>query len=167
MLYLAATNPLVTGLLVHEWLGLGVFVVFAVHTAANLDTVFQAVRRKTAKTGGMSGDALAGASKDAPGEVPGDALEDAADDASRSKLAARANLALDVAILVVFMLVTVSGIMVSRHILPMFGYVAPGYFFWNPVHSIAAKALLALLIIHIAAHARWIARLFKRRQGSA
>jgi uncharacterized protein HemY len=55
----------------------------------------------------------------------------------------------------VFMVVTVSGIMVSRHILPLFGLVAPGYFFWNPLHSLSAKMLLALVVIHIVIHAGW------------
>ncbi|GHT79215.1 hypothetical protein FACS1894104_3540 [Actinomycetota bacterium] len=77
--------------------------------------------------------------------------------------ASTANLALDVATLIVFMVVTVSGLMVSRHILPAMGLVAPGYFFWTPLHSISAKLLLALLLIHIVAHWKWLAKLFGRK----
>lgn len=66
-----------------------------------------------------------------------------------------ANLVLGILLVVVFMVVTVSGIMVSRHILPLFGLVAPGYFFWNPLHSLSAKMLLALVVIHIVIHAGW------------
>jgi hypothetical protein len=62
------------------------------------------------------------------------------------------------------MVVTVSGLMVSRHILPLFGLVAPGYFFWNPLHSISAKVLLALLLVHIVSHWRWLASLFGRHR---
>jgi hypothetical protein len=80
----------------------------------------------------------------------------------RDDRVAFANLILDAALLIVFMVVTVSGIMVSRHILPLFGYVAPGYFFWNPLHSISAKILLALLIIHVVAHFRWFASLLPK-----
>jgi hypothetical protein len=76
-----------------------------------------------------------------------------------------ANFVLDVALLIAFMVVTVSGIMVSRHILPALGLVAPGYFFWNPVHSIAAKLLLALLIVHLVTHFRWFMSVFKRKKG--
>jgi hypothetical protein len=67
-----------------------------------------------------------------------------------------ANIVLDAALLVAFMVATVSGIMVSRHILPALGFVAPGYFFWNPLHSISAKVVLALLVVHIVAHIRWL-----------
>jgi hypothetical protein len=56
----------------------------------------------------------------------------------------------------VFMVVMISGIMVSRHVLPAFGLVAPGYFFWSPLHSLFAKLLLALLIVHVVVHARWL-----------
>ena len=74
-----------------------------------------------------------------------------------------AHLVLDIAILVVFMLTTVSGLMVSRYILPLFDQVAPGYFFWNPLHSITAKILLALLLIHVVTHFSWFTRLFIKK----
>ena len=70
-----------------------------------------------------------------------------------SSLAQTARLVVDILLVVVFMVVTVSGLMVSRHILPLLGLVAPGYFFWNPLHSMSAKVLLALLVIHIAINA--------------
>jgi hypothetical protein len=76
-------------------------------------------------------------------------------------LATTGNLILDVLTVVVFMVVTVSGIMVSRHILPMFGLVAPGYFFWNPLHALFAKLLLAILIVHVVVHAKWLWAFFK------
>jgi hypothetical protein len=76
-------------------------------------------------------------------------------------LATTGNLVLDVATVVVFMVVTVSGIMVSRHILPALGLVAPGYFFWNPLHSLFAKVLLALLVVHVVVHAKWLWAFFK------
>ena len=39
-----------------------------------------------------------------------------------------------------FMVATVSGLMVSGTVLPVLGLYAPGYFFWDPLHAIAAKA---------------------------
>jgi hypothetical protein len=63
------------------------------------------------------------------------------------------------------MLVTVSGLMVSRHILSLLGFVAPGYFFWNPLHSISAKILLAVLLIHIVVHWKWFLSLFNQRSN--
>ncbi|MDR1184303.1 MAG: DUF4405 domain-containing protein [Coriobacteriales bacterium] len=126
VVYLAAANPAFTGLLVHEWISLGIFFVLIVHVAVSFDSILTALKRRADRLG-------------------------------------IANLVLDGALLVVFMVVTVSGIMVSRHILPLFGFVAPGYFFWNPVHAISAKLLLALLIVHVAAHFRWFVALLPKR----
>ncbi|MDR1014914.1 MAG: DUF4405 domain-containing protein [Coriobacteriales bacterium] len=127
--YVVAANPAVTGLALHEWLGLGVVVVFVVHCAAHYEGISNTVRRHADR-------------------------------------ASAANLVLDAVTLVVFMVVTVSGLMVSRHILPLLGLVAPGYFFWNPVHSISAKVLLALLLVHVVVHWRWIRSMFARRKSS-
>ncbi|MDR3307820.1 MAG: DUF4405 domain-containing protein [Coriobacteriales bacterium] len=78
-------------------------------------------------------------------------------------LATTGNLILDTVTLVAFMLVTVSGIMVSRHILPALGLVAQDYFYWSPLHSISAKALLALLVVHVAVHGKWLWGLVRNR----
>jgi hypothetical protein len=128
VVYLFVANPAVTGLLIHEWLSLGLLVVCVVHVAAHLDWVQETFRHLLRK----------------------------------ATFSARANLVLDILTLLVFVIVMVSGIMVSRHILPAFGLVAPGYFFWNPLHSISAKMLLALLVIHVVVHWRWIVSLFDK-----
>ncbi len=74
---------------------------------------------------------------------------------------------LDSATLIAFIVVTVSGIMVSRYILPALGFVAQGYFFWNPLHSISAKVLFVLILVHVVVHASWFAQLlFKRRHNT-
>ena len=75
------------------------------------------------------------------------------------------NLALDLLIVVAFMTVTVSGIMVSGAVLRALGLYADGYYFWDPLHAIAAKALLALLLVHVVAHWRWLAGFFKNGKG--
>lgn len=127
--YLIAANPVFTGLLIHEWISLGIVIVLIVHVAASFDPALAALRRRADRFG-------------------------------------IANLVLDGALLVVFMVVAVSGIMVSRHILPLLGFVAPGYFFWNPLHAISAKLLLALLIVHVAAHFKWFVALLPKRGTS-
>ena len=43
--YLVAANPAVTGIGIHEWLGLGMLVIFFVHAAMHVDWVIEAVRR--------------------------------------------------------------------------------------------------------------------------
>ena len=68
-------------------------------------------------------------------------------------------------IVAAFMTVTVSGIMVSGAVLPALGLYADGYYFWDPLHAIAAKALLALLLVHVVAHWRWLVGFFKNGKG--
>ena len=126
--YLVAANPAVTGVAVHEWLGLAVLVSFLAHCAQHVDWIASTAR-------GLRG----------------------------STWAARGNLALDALILVAFMVVTVSGLLVSGAVLPALGLYADGYYFWDPLHSIAAKALLALLLVHVVVHWKWLYSFAKRK----
>ncbi len=75
------------------------------------------------------------------------------------------NLVLDALIVVVFMVCTVSGLLVSGAVLPAFGYYADGYYFWDPLHAVSAKMLLALLLVHVVVHAKWLMRFFKKGKG--
>lgn len=68
------------------------------------------------------------------------------------------NLLLDMIVLAVFMLVMVSGLGISGVILPSLGLVSFGYYVWGPLHSLCAKMLFALLLIHCVAHWRWVAK---------
>ena len=129
--YLVAANPAVTGIGIHEWLGLGMLVIFFVHAAMHVDWVIEAVRRSFV----------------------------------RLSWARTGNAVLDLVIVAVVMVVMVSGVMVSGAVLPALGLYADGYYFWDPLHAIAAKALLALLLVHVVAHWRWLAGFFKNGQG--
>ncbi len=80
---------------------------------------------------------------------------------SKNPSAAHAgNLVLDALIAVALSVCAVSGIMVSGAVPPTFGLYAEGYFFWDPLHAASAKALLALLLVHVAVHWKWLARFF-------
>lgn len=68
-----------------------------------------------------------------------------------------ANLVVDALALVALAVCAVSGLLVSGAVLPAFGFFANGYFFWNPLHAASAKVLLALVIVHLALHAKFIA----------
>lgn len=57
-------------------------------------------------------------------------------------------LALDAALLVALSTVFVSGLGMSGTVLQTFGLYAEGYYTWSPLHAAAAKALLALLLVH-------------------
>ncbi|NTW29573.1 MAG: DUF4405 domain-containing protein, partial [Coriobacteriia bacterium] len=83
--------------------------------------------------------------------------------AGRLSVASRWNLVIDVVLFVALMVCMVSGIMVSRHVLIAFGLFAPGYFVWNPLHSISATVVLALVLVHLAMHWKWIAVAMRSR----
>lgn len=128
VVYAAAANPALTGVGLHEWIGLGALAVFFAHCALHVawvsDTLTTAPRRiASART---------------------------------------ANLALDVLTLVALMTVIVSGLMVSGSVLLFFGLYADGYYFWDPLHAMSAKVLLALLIVHVVAHGGWLRRIFRK-----
>ena len=126
--YLVVANPALTGIGLHEWLGLGVFAPFFVHLLLHADWAVEALRGSFARPSwGRTG-----------------------------------NLVLDLLIVLAFMAATVSGIMVSGVVLPALGLYAEGYYFWDPLHAMSAKALLALLLVHVVVHWKWIVRFFKK-----
>ena len=129
--YLVVATPALTGVAVHEWLGIGVFVVFFVHAVQHAGWLADTVRTALGSP--------------APARV--------------------ANLVLDALILAAFMVVTVSGVLISGAVLPAFGLYAGGYYFWDPLHAIAAKALLALLLVHVVVHWRWVASFSGKGKG--
>lgn len=51
VVYLLAANPSVTGVPVHEWLGLGVLVVVAAHAAMHFDYIVDTFRNRTHRSG--------------------------------------------------------------------------------------------------------------------
>ena len=129
--YAVAANPAVTGIGLHEWIGLGLVLVFLVHGAVHVDWIIETVRS-----------------------------------ARRAPLQSRVmNMALDAAIVVAFMVCIVSGLLVSGAVLPAFGWYATGYYFWDPLHAISAKVLLALLLVHVVAHGKWLVNVVRLGKG--
>lgn len=150
VLYLAAANPMLTGVPAHEWFGLVVVVVFAVHVAVNFDLIAGIVRRnkstrnksrmRLSKTRILSGD--------------NDDRERLRHAESAWALPRIGNAILDTLIASALAVCVVSGLLISGDVLRVFGLYAPGYFVWDPLHAISAKVLLALLIVHVALHMR-------------
>ena len=133
VVYLVVANPVLTGIGIHEWLGLGVLAVFFVHFLLHADWVVEVLRGAF----------------------------------SHPSWSRTGNLVLDLLIVLTFVAVVVSGVMVSGAILPTFGLYANGYYFWDPLHAVSAKLLLALLLVHVAVHAKWLVRaLFKKGDRS-
>lgn len=131
--YLIVANPIATGIALHEWLGVGILLVFFVHTATHLDSAVSGISR------------IAKASK---------------------KAASIGRFALNVALALTLVICAVSGMFVSATVLPALGLVAPGgYYFWDPLHALFAKVLLALVVVHVALNwQRAVA--FLRRRGA-
>lgn len=77
------------------------------------------------------------------------------------------NFVLDALTLVALMTVAVSGILVSGSVLPALGLYADGYYFWDPLHSISAKVLLVLLLVHVVAHWKWLYNFLRRGKAGA
>ena len=105
--YLAAANPALTGIPVHEYMGLGAAVLMAAHIVASAEGLL-AFRR------GRWGRAV-----------------------------------LNGVLLVALATCALSGVMVSGDVLPALGLYAEGYHFWDPLHALSAKVLLAALIVHV------------------
>lgn len=103
--YLVTANPATTGMPLHEYLGVGVFVLMVAHVV-------------------MSGEGLGG----------------------RGRWAQRV---LNGVLLVALVFCVVSGAMVSGTLLPSLGLYATGYYFWDPLHALSAKVLLAALLVHV------------------
>lgn len=106
VVYVFATLPAFTGVPLHEYLGIGAFVVLLVHVLVGADGIVTHARPW--------------------------------------------NILLNVALLVSLAITAISGVFISGDVLPALGFYATGYRFWDPLHALAAKVLLALLIVHIA-----------------
>lgn len=130
LIYAAAANPSVTGVPVHEWLGVGLVLLVLAHVAARFGRIVDALKGLAGKGGH------------------------------------KARLLLNVLLVAALMTCAVSGVMVSATVLPAFGLYATGYYFWDPLHAMSAKVLLALLLVHIALNWKAIMVLAKRKGTS-
>ena len=74
----------------------------------------------------------------------------------------RLNFVVDLLALVMFMTVMVSGIMISRSVLPFFGLQGSRDFVWRFLHSSSADLLVFLIALHFALHWKWIVYACKR-----
>ena len=66
------------------------------------------------------------------------------------------------ALLATLAVCAVSGLLVSGTLLRALGLYAGGYYFWDPLHAVSAKALLALVLVHLVLEAPRFAGMAKR-----
>lgn len=121
--YLVIANPATTGMPLHEYLGVGVFVLMVAHVV-------------------MSDEGLGG----------------------RGRWTQRV---LNGVLLAALAFCVVSGIMVSGALLPSLGLYATGYYFWDPVHALSAKVLLAALLVHIVLRIPVVMSVFRRHSSNS
>lgn len=74
----------------------------------------------------------------------------------------RLNFIIDAILFVAFTLVMLSGILISRTILPTLGIQVVESRFWRFLHSWSADVTVFILALHFALHWKWIVNTFKR-----
>lgn len=129
---LAAFNPELTGIAVHEWLSLAVVIPLLVHLIINWDWTVRVASTLLGRLGQMS------------------AL----------------NLVVDVSLFVVTVACITSGLAVSQVITATLGIAAGGNLLWSALHSISAAGTIALLVVHVGLHWRWIVKVARRTFGA-
>jgi hypothetical protein len=61
-----------------------------------------------------------------------------------------------------FILIMLTGLMISQAVLPAFGIRIASDFAWRRLHSLTADASLFILALHLALNWDWVANIFKR-----
>ncbi|MHB0875373.1 MAG: hypothetical protein ACYC5O_04935 [Anaerolineae bacterium] len=122
--FLAALALDVTGLPLHQWLGVGIAALASYHLLVHRDWVASVTRRFFGQTGGR----------------------------------ARLYYAIDAALLLGLLAITVSGLVISTWLnLPLANYEA-----WRVTHVAASLASLWLAVVKLGLHWRWIAAVARR-----
>ena len=121
---LVAFFPRFTGISVHEWLSLAIFVPTVIHLAVNWDWVTRTVTRFL----------------------------------RRIRLMSRTNLVVDGLLFVATVTVMLSGMMVSQAIASTLGMTVVPSMAWHVAHAFSARAVMVLMLAHLALHWRWVAR---------
>ncbi len=79
--------------------------------------------------------------------------------------ASRVNFVVDTLLFVAAVAVVLSGIVVSQSIAGFFGIANNPSVIWYALHSVSANATIALVVVHLGLHWRWIARVLGLRHN--
>jgi len=63
-------------------------------------------------------------------------------------------------------MVMLSGLMISRTVVPSFGLSLPQSMSWRELHGLSTNIIMILMGLHVALHWSWIVNMFKRMIGS-
>lgn len=87
---------------------------------------------------------------------------------AKARAVSRLNLAIDIVLFVAFVVVMLSGVLISRVVLGVFGIHAVAGGVWRILHTLSADIALWALAVHFALHWGWVAdtvkRLFTRKR---
>jgi len=74
----------------------------------------------------------------------------------------RLNFILDILLFFSMTTVMVSGLLISRSLLPALGFLVAPNFFWRRIHDVSANFTLLVVAIHVGLHWDWIVNTAKR-----
>ena len=72
----------------------------------------------------------------------------------------------DALLYVMFVTATVSGLLVSRVVLPAVGVPSLMDGFWAMLHTVSATVLIVMIGVHLALHLRWVLARLKRKPAA-
>ena len=75
---------------------------------------------------------------------------------------ARINLLLNIVLFIAFVIVTFTGLLISREALPFFGFDLQPSRAWQTLHRLSADAIVFAMGLHVALHWKWILNALQR-----
>ncbi len=126
--FLAASNPALTGLAIHEWLGVSFAAALVAHLLFHWDWIATLVKTYFKNLFHTS----------------------------------RLNFVVDSLLFVMMTAAMLSGLMISRNVLPAFGIQLDASRAWREIHSLSANVSLVFVALHFALHWKWIVTNLKR-----
>ncbi|MFQ5433425.1 MAG: ATP-binding cassette domain-containing protein [Anaerolineae bacterium] len=131
--FLAAMDPEITGLSIHEWFSLAFSAALILHLLLHWKWVVAITKTFFKKLFHSS----------------------------------RLDYVLNMTLLIWFSIATVSGVMESRHLLPILGMTASQNPFWENLHSASSESLWFPVVVHLLLHWKWILKAIKRSKSMA
>lgn len=126
--FLVSLQPHFTGMTIHEWLGVSLGGAFLLHILLHWRWLYATTSRLFSKL------------------------------AWQLRLAwqSRINFILNLALLIAFTVIILSGILISEEVLPFLGLQGSRDMTWKWLHTISADAAVWIVGLHIALHWKWV-----------
>lgn len=81
---------------------------------------------------------------------------------SRTPLATRINLFLNIALFINMVIIIFTGLLISQEALPLFGITISADHQWESIHKLSADTIVWISGLHVALHWKWILTAIKR-----